>query len=51
MLQTETKMLQKNVLTAGLKQLSDTVGRTEIEQEQVLLNNASGENDLCLVVW
>ena len=40
----------KNVLKAGLKQLSDTVGRTEIEQEQVLLNNASGENDLCLVV-
>ena len=30
----------KNILKAGLKQLADTVGRTEI-------NNASGENDLC----
>ncbi len=33
----------KNILKAGLKQLSDTVGRTEI-------NNASGENNLCLDV-
>ena len=32
----------KNILKAALKQLADTVGRTEI-------NNASGENDLCLV--
>ncbi len=32
-----------NILKAGLKQLADTVGRTEI-------NNASGENDLCLEV-
>ncbi|MGK7898885.1 MAG: RNA-guided endonuclease InsQ/TnpB family protein, partial [Xenococcus sp. (in: cyanobacteria)] len=40
----------RNILQAGLKQLSDTVGRTEIEQEQLLLNNASGENDLCLDV-
>jgi len=40
----------KNVLKAGLKQLSDTVGRTEIEQELLLLNNASGENDLYLNV-
>ena len=32
----------KNILKAALKQLSDTVGRTEIP-------NASGENDLCLV--
>ena len=30
----------KNILKLGLKQLSDTVGRTEI-------SNASGENDLC----
>ncbi|MGK7894131.1 MAG: RNA-guided endonuclease TnpB family protein, partial [Xenococcus sp. (in: cyanobacteria)] len=40
----------RNILQAGLKQLSDTVGRTEIEQELLLLNNASGENDLCLDV-
>ena len=33
----------KNILKTSLKQLSDTVGRTEI-------NNASGENDLCLDV-
>ncbi len=33
----------KNILKSSLKQLSDTVGRTEI-------NNASGENDLCLDV-
>ncbi len=33
----------KNILKAGWKQLADTVGRTEI-------NNASGENDLCLEV-
>ncbi len=32
-----------NILKAGWKQLADTVGRTEI-------NNASGENDLCLEV-
>ena len=33
----------RNILKASLKQLSDTVGRTEI-------NNASRENDLCLDV-
>ncbi|MDJ0746470.1 MAG: transposase [Xenococcaceae cyanobacterium MO_167.B27] len=33
----------KNILHTSLKQLSDTVGRTEI-------HNASGENDLCLDV-
>ncbi len=33
----------RNILKTSLKQLSDTVGRTEI-------NNASGENDLCLDV-
>ena len=32
----------KNILKSSLKQLSNTVGRTEI--------NASGENDLCLDV-
>ena len=32
----------RNILKRALKQLSDTVGRTEI-------HNASGENDLCLV--
>lgn len=33
----------RNILKTSLKQLSDTVGRTEI-------NKASGENDLCLGV-
>ena len=33
----------RNILKTGLKQLADTVGRTEIY-------NASGENDLCLGV-
>lgn len=33
----------RNILKSSLKQLSDTVGRT-------VINNASGENDLCSVV-